>query len=327
VSYGDRNNDSATNITTANLAQLKRIFEELSAMERKPELFFFLGDLVEGEKFDVTLERQLPAWFAQYNDPGFSPISQSGIELVAVPGNHEMLYYDSVGENAGDEFPLAGATDIWMEYALPYMPADRQAVGGPDSLDNRATFAFQRKNIGFVVMNTDTYNAPTEEHPKGLEGQAPVEWINAQITAYRENPEIDHVFVLGHKPYIVEGKPDTTHKGFADGGPIWETMQAQRAIAMLSAHEHNYNREQPDSTGGSYQVIAGNAGSKLTCSSSPACTYFGYSLIYVYESGNVELKSYGWDSPSPYYAVSTAPTTLRDSTELTWTPNANPFIP
>ncbi|HAP61972.1 MAG TPA: hypothetical protein DCR93_21555, partial [Cytophagales bacterium] len=108
VSYGDRNNDSATNITTANLAQLKRIFEELSAMERKPELFFFLGDLVEGEKFDVTLERQLPAWFAQYNDPGFSPISQSGIELVAVPGNHEMLYYDSVGENAGDEFPLAG---------------------------------------------------------------------------------------------------------------------------------------------------------------------------------------------------------------------------
>ena len=46
-------NPAATDASTANLSALKRIYQEVTNLERKPDLFFFLGDMVEGET-DVT---------------------------------------------------------------------------------------------------------------------------------------------------------------------------------------------------------------------------------------------------------------------------------
>lgn len=320
VDRSDKGKPAATDASTANLAALKRIYEDITSLEYQPELFFFLGDLVLGESTLTNLDEQLTAWVQLYENTTFSKISTSGIELVAVPGNHEMLTYADHGVPEHDEWPLKGATAIWMKHMRPYIPIDCEHVSGPDSLRNQATFSFVRNNIGFVVMNTDTYNAPTEAAPYGLEGQIPLEWIEGKIKAFQANPMIKHVFVLGHKPYYVMGKPETGHDGIPDGPKLWPLLYQSRVAAMLSAHVHDYYREQPNGDG-TYQIIAGNAGSPGTAQ------FFGYTIINVLSDGTLELESKGFNVGTPYYkAMPENPMEVKDQTILTWNKNANPYV-
>lgn len=319
VDYTDKDNLEATNKTTANLTVLKRIFDDIANLEKKPDILFFLGDMVLAESTTDALESQLTAWVKQYKDSTFSTISQSGIEMVAVPGNHEMLYYKDYGIPNHDEWPLKGSTEIWMKNMAEYMPLDRDRVTGSDSISNQMTFSFTRNNIGFVVMNTDTYNAPTKENPYGEEGIVPTDWIIKKVEEYQKNPQIQHVFVLGHKPYYVSGEPQTGHVGLPEGPTLWPKFNESHVIAMLSAHLHDYQRMQPGDEG-TYQIIAGNGGSKGTAK------FFGYSTINILKNGEVELLSKGFDIGDPYYkAVPQNPFTIRDSTHLTWTKNMNPY--
>ncbi|WP_299435980.1 metallophosphoesterase family protein [uncultured Aquimarina sp.] len=316
VQYADWHNDSATNASTANLSVLKRIFEDVTSLKQKPSLFFFLGDLVLAESDTINLDAQLKAWVQLYENKAFSTISDSGIELVAVPGNHEMLFYNT---NDKKEYPLAGSTPVWMKYMKPYMPADRNYIKGNDSLVNQMTFSFARNNVGFVVMNTDTYNPGTKENLYGYEGLIPTQWIINQIEQYKQNPDIDHIFVLGHKPYYVDGKPETGHKGFPEGPILWPELQKNEVVAMLSAHVHDYQRMQPDGTG-TYQIIAGNGGSD------GKAAFFGYSTINILSNGNVQFISRGFDKGNPYYEdVPNNNIKVQDSTMLTWSKNGNPY--
>jgi hypothetical protein len=99
----DYNDVSEQNPSTANLAQLQRSFIEACAIKPKPTYFFFLGDLVLGlDKNPQVLESELKAWVNVYNDITFSPISKSGIQMVAVPGNHEMLYMHKTGKGKNE---------------------------------------------------------------------------------------------------------------------------------------------------------------------------------------------------------------------------------
>ncbi|MFK7798066.1 MAG: metallophosphoesterase [Aureispira sp.] len=310
----DRHDTAHSNASTANLPALQRIYQDIVDLPQQPELFFFLGDMVLGETNIENLNKQLKAWVELYQDTSFSTISQSGIELVAVPGNHEMLYYGH-----GSEWPLRGATERWIQYMHPFIPTDAQRVTGPDSLNNRATFSFKRGNVGFVVMNTDTYNYPTSKNEYGLEGQIPVDWIGGQIAAFKADNSIEHIFVLGHKPYYVMGQARTDHTGLADGPELWPLLEQSQVVAMLSAHVHDYYREQPQDTG-TYQIIAGNAGSPGTAA------FFGYSIINIMSDGTVELDSRGFTVGDPYYkAVPNNPMTSRDQTTLTWEANQNPY--
>jgi len=314
------NDPSATDASTANLSAMKRIWTEISGLERTPDLFFFLGDLVLAETNTDSLTNQLSAWKNLYYNTEFSPISKSKIEMVAIPGNHEMLYWHDYKVPNHDEWPLKGATKIWMDHMGEYMPKDRDYVQGKDSINNQMTFSFTRKNIGFVLMNTDTYNAPTTENPYGLEGQIPTQWIVDKVAQYRKDPTIDHVFVLGHKPYYVSGIPETGHAGFPEGPVLWPKLVANKVAAMLSSHLHDYQRMQPGNEG-TYQIIAGNSGSP------GSATFFGYSKIDIMSSGEIKLTSMGYDKGDPYYkAMPNSPSTVRDQTKLTWTKNANPYL-
>ena len=306
--------------STANKYVLQRIFSEMSSLERKPELFFFLGDLVLAESTTQKLHNQLKAWMALYESDSFS---KSGIELVAVPGNHEMLYSREVGTD-WKEFPLKGGTDVWLMFMEPYMPTDRDKVASSDTLDNRLTFSFTRANVGFVVMNTDSYNPPSTKNPYGVEGMIPTQWVIDKVNQYKADTAIEHIFVLGHKPYYVDGVGNTGHGGLPEGPTIWPKFQDAGVVAMLSAHLHDYQRWQPinDSLGGgTYQVIAGNGGSKGTA------PFFGYSTIDIMSSGKVRLNSVGFCIGDPYTApVPGNPTTSRDSTLLTWAKNPDAFV-
>ncbi|UTW62889.1 metallophosphoesterase [bacterium SCSIO 12741] len=321
VNYSDRDNPAATNASTANVQVLKRTLNEIAAEKERPDVLFFLGDLVEGLSDTSKLDTQLQAWVAQYQDPAFSNISKMGIELIAVPGNHEMLYYKEYpGDSVHDEWPLQGATDTWLKHMSRYMPNDRDRIGGPDSLANRLTYSIVRNRIGFILMNTDTYNAIRPTDPKGDEGLIPTDWIIAKIKQFQNDPDIDHVFVLGHKPYYVSGVPETGHRGLPEGPVLWPAMQKHHVLAMLSAHVHDYQRMQPQDTG-TYQIIAGNGGTEGTA------TFFGYSMIHILSNGEVKLISKGVDvNPQHYYlGMPDSPNSVRDSTILTWTKNTNPY--
>ncbi|MFY7671024.1 metallophosphoesterase family protein [Tenacibaculum sp. MEBiC06402] len=314
---------TATNGSTANLYAMKRIWNEVANLDNKPDLFFFLGDMVLGETTTTKLDDQLSNWVNLYKDTNFSSISTSGIETVAVPGNHEMLYWADYGVKGHDEWPLKGSTEIWMKHMSEFMPKDRAVVTGNDSINNQMTFAFTRKNIGFILMNTDTYNTPTTENPYGLEGQIPTNWIINKVEEYKQDSSIDHIFVLGHKPYYIyengEITPKTGHAGFPEGPVLWPKLRDNDVIAMLSAHKHDYQRMQPEGNK-TYQVIAGNAGSP------GEATFFGYTKIDVMSSGEIQLTSMGFDKGNPYYAsVPNNPTTIRDQTILTSSKNANPY--
>ncbi|MFZ1321749.1 MAG: metallophosphoesterase [Ignavibacteria bacterium] len=320
VDNSEQNNPSATDASTANLAVLKKIYNEISGIQRKPDLFFFLGDLVLGETNTTELDEQLEAWVKLMEDTSFSKISKADIELVAVPGNHEMLYkktHKKIKDH--DEWPLKGATEIWIKHLHPYLPEDRERITGSDSIIEQMTFSFIRQNVGFIVMNTDTYNEPTEIDPYGIEGIIPTGWIFKKIKEYRDNPEIEHIFILGHKPYYSYDKPSTGHDGLPEGPVLWPELNKFHVVAMLSAHVHNYLRMQPGDEG-TYQIIAGNGGSQ-----GPA-EFFGYSIINIMSSGDVQLISKGFDKGEPYYTLpDDEPSTVRDETILTWTKNSNPY--
>ncbi|MEZ5018120.1 MAG: metallophosphoesterase [Flavipsychrobacter sp.] len=323
VDRNDKGKAKATNASSANVYALKRIYDNLCEEKRKPDAFFFLGDLVVAEQENLDdLKSQLKAWVELYDSTGFSDISTSGIELVALPGNHEMLYYANYGVPHHDEWPLDGAEDVWIEHMAPYMPKDRDIITGADSMANRSTFSFVRKNIGFIVMNTDTYNPSSAKYKHGMEGLIPTKWITQKIEEYRKDSTIKHIFVLGHKPYYVYHKAETGHNGLPEGPVLWPALRKNNVVAMLSAHVHDYQRMQPmgDST---YQIIAGNGGSP------GQATFFGYTTINVYASGKIELKSKGYKIGHPYYAapVKEESFSIWDSTLLTPTPNANPYKP
>jgi hypothetical protein len=325
VDRHDQHNHAATNASSANVAVLKRIMSDVLSEERLPDAFFFLGDLVYGEKDTHRLNEQLKAWVRQYQDPAFSTMAQSGIEMIAIPGNHEMLYWADHQVPGHDEWPLKGATEIWMRYMSDYLPKDREKITGKDADVNQMTFAFKRKNVGFIVMNTDTYNAGTAENPWGLEGQIPLEWIQSKVEEYKNDPMVKHIFVLGHKPYYVMsgGFPtgETGHVGLPDGPTLWPKLKEANVVAMLSAHVHDYQRMQPGNRG-TYQVIAGNGGS-----SGPAC-YFGYTMINILSDGDVQLVAKGFNQGNPYYTIPVgARTTVRDKTILGWEQNTNPYSP
>ncbi len=58
----DRHDQSSSNPSTANMYALERIYEDMDSLSQKPELFFFLGDLVLAESDTTNLDSQLNAW-------------------------------------------------------------------------------------------------------------------------------------------------------------------------------------------------------------------------------------------------------------------------
>ena len=66
-------------VSTANVQQLNRTFADIAAMNPKPNILFFAGDLVFGYTNDSTaLDRELKGWISLYQA---SALAGSGVEL------------------------------------------------------------------------------------------------------------------------------------------------------------------------------------------------------------------------------------------------------
>ena len=78
----------SANPSTANVEQLVNTFNEVAAMEPRPSYFFFVGDLIRGYTSLLSTLEQLRAWKALHQK---SELYNSGVALVPVVGNHEVL--------------------------------------------------------------------------------------------------------------------------------------------------------------------------------------------------------------------------------------------
>lgn len=305
--------------STANVPALKRIFKEAAAQTKTPDLFFFIGDMVQGKHLD-KIPDELDAWKALYNN---SEINVPDIEMVAIPGNHEML---KKGAN-GNEVPLNGSMDIWIQKMEEFMPKDRDSIKHNDDPDigyhnNRATFSFIRelgdKKVAFIIINTDTY----DKTQSTKEGITPTDWILNKANEYQQNSTIDLIFILGHKPCFTgghgtcsEGADDCNkpcfkvgHGGLPNSPELWKGFNKNtKVIAYLSAHLHCYQRWQPDNKG-TFQVIAGHGGS------SGESKWFGYSTINIYKDKKVELVTMGFSSDP----TDTSKTTILEKLTLNY---------
>lgn len=320
-----------TNASTANVPELQRTFNEIAALNPKPSFYFFLGDEVLGLNQDVTvLQKELKAWREQYEDKKFSALAASGIPLIAVPGNHEMLWDDKNSKPPG-EVPNKGALAVWMKEMERYMPTGVtiNRVGGADSLDNLATYSFTSGNTHFIIINTDTYDKTKKI------GMAPAAWIAADIATARKDTSVKHIFLLGHKPAVVM-QPLYAYDGESTMDTsvvrtIWPVMDSNQVEAMLSAHSHQYDRLQP-TPNGSYQIIAGNGGSPYEhkASKDPERQFFGYTIVYVMKNGQVLVQSMGRSVPAKHYLESIPDslcTSIRDTVNISWGTNAGTWVP
>lgn len=302
--------DTVGNASTANLQQLNRTFTDVANISPKPNFFFFAGDEVFGYNNDTTaLDKELKGWVAAYQA---SALTSSGIELVAVPGNHET-------QNAS-KVATAPAERVWLRDLAPYIArgGNGPAAGGADALatdQSKLTYSFDFKDAHFVTLNTD---------PVGKDWHVPTAWVTTDLAAAKSRGA-KHIFVIEHKPAYPYPTVPTDGLTFdlAARDAFWAVLNNNQVEGVFSAHNHVFYRTQP-SVGKTWQVIAGNGGTPLdaTLDTSIPSTgnYFGYTLVVVTNSGRVFSKSYGRDIPAAGYAT-TAPAvaaTLRDSVEITW---------
>ena len=292
------------NPSSANLAQLDRTFAEIAALTPTPKLVFFAGDMVYGLQTAATLRPELVAWVAHYEA---SPLPAAGIELVAVPGNHEMQT-----KSGGVETAYPEAETTWLSVMAPYLRgANGPPAGGADQLatdQRRLSYSFDYQGTHFLVLDTD---------PVGADGSVPAFWATADLAAAHATGAT-HIFAISHKPAYPS--PLSTDGGFtstASRDALWTALEAGHAEAMLSAHNHLWWKTQPIKT---WQIVAGNGGSLLDGSVTGADAYFGFTVVTV--GAQVTVASYGRDVPTAGYLApapaAESPTTIRDLVDVTW---------
>ncbi len=295
-------------VSTANVQELNHTFADVAALVPKPNFLFFDGDLVFGYTNDSTaLDRELKGWIALYQA---SPLAASGVELVAIPGNHETDNLAKIAYGPGER--------TWLRDMAPYITrgGNGPTAGGADALQtdqSKLTYSFDFKDAHFLTLDTD---------PVGADWHVPTKWVTTDLAAARTRG-VKHIFAIGHKPAYPY--PTVPTDGLVEDPPardaFWSVLVSNQVEAMFSAHNHVFYRSQP--TGHTWMVIAGNGGTPIDATVDPTIagtgTYFGFTLVTVTNSGRVFAKSFGRDVPAATYAAApTGPTTMRDSVEITW---------
>ncbi len=311
--------DSVGNPSTANVYQLNRMFSELAAMNPLPKYLFFAGDMVLGYEADtVKLASQLSNWLSLYKA---SPLASLPVTLVAIPGNHETQ------NKAAGKKSFVAAERTFQRVMYDYLagnngPTITGLLPGSDSLttdQSKLSYSFDYKNDHFVILNTD---------PVGRDGIASYKWATNDIMKARANG-VRHVFAIGHKPAYT-GHFKSTADGLevnpAQRDSLWNAFEAHQVDAFFSAHVHCADSIQPHPAE-TWQIIAGNGGSLVeSLFQSAPNAYFGYTVVNVYASNRVNVKSMGRDAvmtPAAYQNATPAnPTTVRASYDI----QVNPTI-
>ena len=297
----EKTDTSADNPSTANVFHLQRTFQDILQLSPLPKFFFFTGDMVLGyTKGDTALLRkELTAWVNLYLASG---LPEKGVKMIPVQGNHESLY--SKKKPASPE-----AEAVWLSVMKPFIQNNNGPKAGEDALttdQSSLTYSFNYKNSHFIILNTDG---------AGRESSIPVSWIYKDLAANKKNHSIKHIYVFGHKPAYPAPDEDGLNTHIETRDSFWTALEQNNCEAMFAAHNHLYYQVQPHAAK-TWQIVAGNGGSKLEDTWKPAeGVFYGYTLVEVYASGKSVIKSMGRAlSAEGYNKPINSPTTIRKET-------------
>ena len=235
-------------------------------------------------------------------------LMETGTYLVPVPGNHETqckrcgktaqvenenAWRDNMGDLIldTDRFTkLVGtAASNFSTYTLPAIGTD-----GITTDQSQLSYSFDVGASHFAIINTDAV---------GKDGYAPTAWLEADLSA-AELRGAKRNFVFGHKSayfYAYTGSaPSSTssldNKNSVAAAAFWTTINNHKAT-YFCGHEHIYNVSRP-SLLSSYQVLVGAGGSPFETSTATSVVndrMYSWATVKVYQSGKVELNTYGFD--------------------------------
>jgi hypothetical protein len=298
-------------LSSANVQQLVNTFNEVAAMRPRPTHFFFVGDLIRGYRGRLETVDQLQAWKTLHRR---SDLYRSGTELVPVVGNHEVLLsiYNEKTKHWRD-YPNPPATKAWKEVMKPYLKwRDGPTTQAPnsDSLtmdQSDLSFSVVEGNIMFICLNTDTFIDNTTT------GDIPLHWLEQKLKEGQESPDIEHIFVMGHKPLVFPDMMAWIVRE-EERQPAIDLLTAHSKVrAFLTSHYHFWDfRLMP---GGVPQIIAGNGGSPLKGHFlEPGVGHYGYTVVDILANGDISVESWGRPAPDPYSSTEPQPeATLRET--------------
>lgn len=116
----------------------------------------------------------------------------------------------------------------------------------PTPPDVTRYYSFDYSNCHFTVIDSDT---------EFTQGSEQYDWIESDLSAASQDPSIEHIFALYHRPSYSSGWHGT------EGLPLAETFHplfAKYGVQMVfSGHDHDYERSQVD---GIYYIVSGGGG-------------------------------------------------------------------
>lgn len=314
--------DKAANPSSANTAQLRRNFDDIAALRPVPEITFVGGDLVMGYADDAgeTLKAQLDAWPAAFRQSNLA----GKTTLVPFVGNHELNKKTDAGKS-----PNLATIPVWTQW-YARSGFRQMASNGPRAEDGvsgdqtKLSYTFDSRGVHFLVLNTDTL-APGEETRRV--GYVPVEWAKRDLAKAQRNPKVKMIFVLGHRN-LVDPKTCTGDSPIDPecAKPLLQAIRSNPKVrAYVCAHVHAWDAAPIGGVGETWQVIAGNGGSKLEDDWKPAeGKTFGFAVFRVFRSGRVELGKFSRPTPpetQTYYSAGPiVPSPARGETVVLFDP-------
>lgn len=284
------------NPSTVNRQQFLQTYRDLSG--NPPAYLFWVGDIVTNYMpGSQTMKDQLSAWRDYHEATEFS---KGSTVMVPIVGNHEVLTSDQdpVTKKWTDR-PNPETLPVWESILAPYLKwNDGPTVAGsnPDELthdQSRFSFSVKDKDVLFLCLNTDTFVDDVTI------GDVPLHWIEAKLQQAQEDPEIKHIFLLGHKPVTRPGLPGDIIRDGEETALDVLMAKHSKVRAFLTSHFHLWDYRQTEH--GVPQVIAGNGGSTASGDfNKDGKGYYGYTVVELFDNGDLKVENWGRPIPVPY---------------------------
>jgi hypothetical protein len=284
------------NPSSANRQQLLRTCQDLVA--DPPAYLFLVGDIVTnyGQGSEL-LRSQLEPWVELYQS---TELANSGTVMVPIVGNHEVLTSRQDPETGRwTDFPNPETLPVWESVMAPYLRWSDGPTREGENLDglshdqSKLSFTVRHQDVLFLCINTDTFIDDTTL------GDVPLHWIAEKLAQAERDPEIKHVFLLGHKPVLCPDLPGDIVR--APENLELDLMMARhsKVRAFLTAHFHLWDyRRTPQ---GNVQIIAGNGGTNPSGQfNAHGKGYFGYTVVELFDDGAWRVENWGRPIPQPY---------------------------
>lgn len=310
------------NSSFANVAQLRQTLKDISTLEPKPSYIFVTGDMVHNGSDDhgQTLATRLDAWTKLYRQ--LRREFKLTVPLVPIPGNKDVLRV-IVRDGKPVEVINPHTYPVWQKW-LNQSGLGQFGGNGPSATapnadllagdNSRLTYSFDdAAGNHYIIINTFTVN----NQPEPPRGWVPYHWIAEDARKAEANPRVRRIFAFGHMPIRIGGFPFDPQ---GDNGilnteshPLAQELQAtlgglSKFQGYFCGHLHLWDCSLLPGTSDVWQIIAGNAGSKLIQRSGGAWQapfFFGFTVVRIHRDGQVGVVSYQRPVPEPY--DSTAP--------------------